>query len=118
MTTELTVEQLFPSVITTLCVPAQSPVAVVVVCPSVHRYEYGKEPPPTMTVTLPSQIPLQLAPFEEIIALARGLGSLIVTEAPVMQPLASSTVIEYVPPHNPKTVVTFTPTVSEPAVQK
>ena len=46
-----------PSVTDTVILPEQSPVAVDVLCPSLHRYVNGAVPPKTFAVAPPLQFP-------------------------------------------------------------
>ena len=88
------------SVTTTRTLPAHNPVAIAVVCPSDHKYEYGGVPPPGVAVAEALQpFPVQLAE----VALAEtetGAGSVIVTVVTRLHPTASSKVSSYAPGHN------------------
>ena len=64
------------------------------VCPSLHKYEYGKLPPVTVTVAVPSLPPLQETEFKIEAETDNSLGSLTVIFPFSVQLLSSVIVTE------------------------
>ena len=79
------------SVITTLYVPATTPVIEAVVAPLLHKYVYGIVPPVAEAEAPPLEYPLQLVLESTIAAATIAVGSVIVTDALSVHPLLSVT---------------------------
>jgi len=83
-------------------VPAHKPVTVGVVCPpGIHKNVYGAIPPLGFAVADPSQFPKHVAATVVTPALI-GCGCVIFMATVVSQPLASVTVMLYVPAQSPE----------------
>ncbi len=92
------------SVTVTVYVPAARLEAVAEVAPLDQAKEYDVVPPVAEAVASPSLPPLQLTLSVYAVAATSTAGSVIVTEAESVQPLASVTVTLYVPAARPVTV--------------
>ena len=109
MVTEDVVLHPVESLTVTVYVPAERPVAVAFVCPpGDHAYVYGITPREAVTVALPVLLhSILVCVIPEILtsAVSPNTKKLVVAE----QPIASVTVIVYVPVPNPFTVVVVCP---------
>ena len=97
------------SVTLTVYVPADNPVAVILVCPlGFHKYVYGAVPPLAAAVAVPVLPPLHATPVLVAVTLT-GAGWVIVKLIDAIHPLESRTVTVYVPAESVETLAVVYP---------